>query len=75
MRLVIENTYACGRQSSAVIDLVEPLWLDENWWQEVAHPLTGDGHPCGSSEHAMYTVTIADADHTEWVGVQYTWEG
>lgn len=75
MRVVIENTYTCGRQSSVVADVAEPADITEEWRDEVVHPLTGDGHPCGSTEHAMYTAVITDATREEWVGQLFTWEG
>lgn len=78
MRVHIENTYACGRLSSSVEDVRGPVpgeTLDD-WWEEVVHPLTGDGHPCGSSEDALYEATVVTVDDPELVaGDVRTWQG
>lgn len=74
----IENTYACGRTSEAVIAVRGPVPgepLDE-WWDGIVSPHTGDGHDCGSSEHALYVATIVAADDPELLaGDSRTWEG
>lgn len=72
----IENTYACGRQSEAVVLMPAPTAEDDmdEWWHEVP---SGDGHSCGATEHAMYECTIIDAPHgfSHLIGINYTTEG
>jgi hypothetical protein len=74
----VSNTYACGRESTRITRVRGPVpgeGLDD-WWQDVVHPLTGDGHPCGASEHALYEATVVRADDPELLpGDTYTWEG
>jgi len=71
----IENTYACGRESWDIAQVADPpaAALDDDardeygihpldrWYTDVVHDHTGDGHPCGSSEHAVYEATIVEA--------------
>lgn len=44
------------------------------WWDDIVHPLTGDGHPCGVSEHALYEAKIVDAPHCPTL-VGQVWSG
>jgi len=75
----IENSYVCGRESESVVTVPAPADDDTefvDWWSEHVHDLTGDGHPCGESEHALYEVTIvASVERPELVGETYSWEG
>lgn len=78
--VAVENTYSCGRESEAVLQLPPPRSLGEGdltaWWEEVVNPVTGDGHPCGAREHALYEVTVLEAPGLpELVGRTYEWEG
>lgn len=83
--VLIENTYSCGRESWAVWNVSAPPVLvgdaDEreqllrDWFTDEVHDLTGDGHPCGSREHALYEATITAGDRPELVGQTYSWEG
>lgn len=78
--LAVENAYDCGRESQSV-ELVPPprshAEFDvEEWWDTEAHDATGDGHPCGSVDHALYEVTVLQApDFPELVGEKRSWEG
>lgn len=74
----IHNEYECGRSSDVIESVRSPLPGEsaETWWQDVVQPLTGDGHPCGSSEHALYEATITRIDDPELrPGDVMTWEG
>lgn len=76
--VLIENTYTCGRESSSEeqVPYPEPGQDLDDWFDDVVNPLTGDGHPCGSSEHALYEATIIAApDRPELVGETSSWEG
>jgi hypothetical protein len=72
----VENTYTCGRQSEAW-EIVPVPDVDEDmdaWWAEKVP--TGDGHPCGAHEHALYECKIVVApDRPELVGLSYGSEG
>lgn len=75
----IENTYAeCGRQSQEVVSVRAPVPGEslDDWWQEVVHPHTGDGHPCGRTDHALYTAEILRIDDPVLrAGDKMEWEG
>lgn len=82
----VDNYYTCGRHTRRDVVLPAPVQVppaDEegvielgSWWDEVVNDETGDGHPCGSSEHAMYDVAIVAAPgRPELVGQTYSWEG
>lgn len=74
----ISNTYACGRESDSTEHVRYPQLGEtlESWWDDVVHDLTGDGHPCGSSEHALYEAVITAApDRPELVGETWSAEG
>lgn len=85
----VSNTYACGRESGVTVELPAPPagaagsaeddgtpWQMREWWEDVVHEHTGDGHPCGSREHALYEATVTDAPgRPELVGSTYSWEG
>jgi hypothetical protein len=81
----IDNTYTCGRESSSVVTVNGPEdgRLTDKWWDEHVHEHTGDGHPCGSSEFAVYEATIigvtgqfsAVDDLIGLIGESHTWEG
>lgn len=79
----VSNSYECGRQSEAteVVPAPSPgagpgTAELEAWFDEVVHDLTGDGHPCGSIEHAYYEATIVAAPGQEdLVGATHGWEG
>lgn len=79
--VVIDNTYTCGRESRRTAWVPEPpAGVDEGelyeWFDEHVNELTGDGHPCGYSEHAMYEASIAIAPgRAELVGKSSSWEG
>lgn len=75
--VLIENTYTCGRESSATVTLAAPApGRDLEVFWDVVHERTGDGHPCGSSEHALYEVRITEAPgRPELVGEWMSWEG
>lgn len=72
----VENFYVCGRNSTST-DLVRAPFSGEEleeWWQDVVFDLTGDGHPCGSREDALYEVTIIDSPGSpELLGEKYGW--
>lgn len=75
----ITNSYACGRMSKTRTLVPGPELGDdlEVWFEVMVHPLTGDGHPCGSREHAYYDAEIIAAPprRRELVGKTCTWEG
>lgn len=71
----IDNAYACGRTSSSHHLLSVDGQPDQAWWSDVVFPLTGDGHPCGSSEHGYHEATIINSSAPEFIGIRYTWEG
>lgn len=79
----ITNTYECGRESEAteVVPAPSPGAGPDTeelaaWFDEVVQPLTGDGHPCGSRDHAYYEAAIVAAPGQEdLVGVTHSWEG
>lgn len=89
--VITSNTYACGRESGEVHHVAAPpvgaeksapwQWDDTprelaTWWDTVVQPLTGDGHPCESSEHAMYEATVTEAPgRPELVGLTWSAEG
>lgn len=73
IRVRIENTYECGRESSAEVEVAAPPLtvltaagdVDEEvldrWYDDVVAEHTGDGHPCGEREHALYEATVIAA--------------
>lgn len=74
----VTNSYACGRQSTSVETVRDPMPGEpvEDWWALVVQPVTGDGHPCGSREHAYYVARIEEVDDPELLpGDVMTWEG
>lgn len=77
--VLVENTYTCGRESSSVHQVaLPPLDQDlDEWWNDSVHELTGDGHPCGASEHALYTATITSEPcySDGLLGASFEWEG
>lgn len=76
IEVLISNTYECGRTSSNRVDVRPPDGELDDWWDEVVHPLTGDGHPCGASEHALYeALVVAAPGRPDLVGATQTWEG
>lgn len=77
----IENTYEDGHESETEVWL--PIWEgaapDDDWWDDVVQPHTGDGH---GAEHpklgVSYEATImrvADPNDTTMCGVTYSWGG
>lgn len=81
VRVSISNTYTCGRESESEHVVSAPgVGADEDqvnlWFDLYVHDLTGDGHPCGSREHAHYEAEITEAPgRPELVGATYSWEG
>lgn len=74
----IHNEYECGRASNRTVHVRNPLPGERtsDWWDEVVNPETGDGHSCGSSEHAYYEATIEVIDDPDLrAGDTMTWEG
>lgn len=74
----VENSYECGRVSNSIEHVRNPLPGEsvEDWWALVVQPVTGDGHPCGSTDHAFYRATITRIDDPELrPGDTMTWEG
>jgi hypothetical protein len=71
----IENVYSCGRVSSSEEQVSAPTGDLDRWWENVIYPLTGDGHPCGSGEDAVYEATIVKSpdDRPELVGQSHEW--
>lgn len=80
LKIEIENVYADGHRSSSVVELKVPEVVDDEWWEEDVHPLTGDGHGLpennlGRTMEACYTATITAAPDPALVGLQYEWVG
>jgi hypothetical protein len=78
VKVLIENAYECGRESSSRVVVPAPgLSQDlESWWQDEVFDHTGDGHSCGSSEIGSSDARIVEAsDRPELVGQTYGWEG
>lgn len=76
----VYNGYTCGRESEAHYNVRDPHPGEavEDWFEDAVHDLTGDGHPCGSREHAYYEAEVVDttSPRVDWlVGETYTWEG
>jgi len=77
----IENLYACGRQSTAEVEVPAPPSDTDllDWFADEVHDLTGDGHPCGAYEHAIYDVRIVATSDPEradaLIGESFSWEG
>lgn len=72
--VTVDNAYACGRTSQITTTVTAPLTTEipEDWWCEQVP--SGDGHPCGAREHALYTYEItASTDRPELIGVGYQW--
>jgi hypothetical protein len=74
----ISNGYACGRQSERTVAVPAPGGLSspwtEAWWEEIVQPETGDGHPCGASEHSHYSATVVAADtRPDLIGATHEW--
>jgi hypothetical protein len=77
--VLLGNSYECGR-SSHKYELVRGRYADDEdldtWWTEVVSPLTGDGHPCGSRDHALYTALVVwSGTPSVRVGESNSWEG
>lgn len=76
--VLIENSYACGRESTREVQVPPPAPGQDlqEWFDERVNEHTGDGHPCGASEHALYEARIIAApDRPELVGEHTSWEG
>ena len=75
VRVLIQNTYACGRVSSSEETVSAPTGSLDKWWENVVFRLTGDGHSCASGEDAVYEATIVKApdDRPELVGQSREW--
>lgn len=73
----VTNSYACGRTSdgSGEVECPPPGADMERWWNEEV--TTGDGHPCGAGEHALYEALIVAAplDRPDLIGLSMSWEG
>lgn len=61
----VSNSYACGRESGGLVDVPAPAGTSpaelEVWWEETVYAATGDGHPCGAGEDALYEVEVITA--------------
>lgn len=71
-------SYACGRESSRDVEVRTPVPGEtlDSWWEDVVHPHMGDGHACGSSEHALYEARVLCTFDPELnAGDTRTWEG
>lgn len=78
VKVLIENTYVNGHSSEYEV-FVSP-WKggvpDEEWWDEVVLPHTGDG--TGEHVEALYEATIIEiigSTDTTMCGVTYGWQG
>jgi hypothetical protein len=74
----VANSYVCGRQSGGLawVSLPDHGEDADEWYHELLHDLTGDGHPCGEREHALYEVTvIAAPGRPDLVGATFGSEG
>ena len=76
--LAIENVYGCGRISNTVAKVVSPpvgidaTGQDSEWFYTEIYNATGDGHPCGSSDDAVYTVAVvASDDRPDLIGTKW----
>lgn len=76
--VTIKNSYACGRTSGGEYQVhAPPADPDEDemieWWQCEAHPLTGDGHPCGATEPSVCELAITSAPgRPELIGQEWS---
>lgn len=71
-------TYRCGHCSSREVRVVppDPGEAVDEWWDRVVLPETGDGHSCGSTEHALYeAVVVAAPGRGALRGAAASWEG
>lgn len=76
--VLIENGYACGRESTSRVEVPAPAAGQDldSWWGDEVHDLTGDGHPCGASENAIYEVRVIEAPgRPELIDESMSWEG
>lgn len=73
----ITNTYECGRMTTSQVAVPVPEAPLEDWWEDEVHALTGDGHPCGSTENALYEAQIVwgPPGYEHLMGETYSWEG
>lgn len=78
VRMLITNTYEDGHESEHEV-FVSP-WEggvpDDDWWQDVVFPHTGDGS--GENQNAFYEATIIEivgSTDTTMCGVSYDWQG
>jgi hypothetical protein len=74
--VLIENAYECGRTSASRYSVQAPaVGSDlEAWFETEIHDFTGDGHPCGASENAIYDTRIVDApNRPDLLGQTYGW--
>lgn len=70
----IENSYECGRESKStvVLELPEGVDMDE-WFEDTVQEHTGDGHPCGERENAIYAAKIVAATDPTLIGESHEW--
>jgi hypothetical protein len=76
--VLIENTYACGQESSIRVEVPAPRQGQnlDSWWEDDVFDKTGDGHSCGASEHALCEVRIVEAPgRPELISETTSWEG
>ena len=69
MKIVVENAYSDGSESTLIYDVDEatiPADDEEAMWDEL-WTYTGDGS--GESLDAIYEITIIEADNTKLVGL------
>lgn len=71
----IENSYSCGRTSERLVTLPAPDDLADltAWWEDVVFEETGDGHPCGETDNAIYDVEIVGGDYDSLLGQRHGW--
>jgi hypothetical protein len=65
----IENDYEDGHHSELDIELPARDVIDEDWWQEIVWPHTGDGH----AGNSCYTATITKADDPTLLNRTWEW--
>lgn len=73
------DTYSCGRESTRTEQVPAPTGdqTTEDWFEDYVYEFTGDGHACGSTDHAVNeaTVVAAPTEYADLVGQFYSWEG
>lgn len=73
VKVKIENVYSDGHESESEVVVAAPDGDLDEWWNEVVHEHTGDGHGIDPDIGSCLTATIIEADDPALVGQSTEW--